>query len=175
MYPDIGTTIEKFVESCSVGADAWRLTGLLTFDGNTTVGTKCTYRWTQAHLESVYNHHFSYGTVVQLCVARNHRRLSAKRYKGVAQVMSRRARKGFMLKFNPDTHWSNAFHRSLNILQLTKGENILFVNRDDAAGFRMDTLTMIKGKEARTAYTDYVNCYLSVILTSNYNFTQTET
>lgn len=46
------------------------------------------------------NHHFSYGTVVQLCVARNRHRLSAKCYKGLAQVTSRRARKGFQLKLN---------------------------------------------------------------------------
>ena len=43
-YPDIGTTIEKFVEECNVGADAWRRIGLLTFDGNVKVGKKCTYK-----------------------------------------------------------------------------------------------------------------------------------
>jgi hypothetical protein len=32
--PGIGKTIEKFVEGCGVGADAWRRTGILTFDGN---------------------------------------------------------------------------------------------------------------------------------------------
>ena len=32
-YPDVGKTVEKFVEHCSVGADAWR-TGFLTFHGN---------------------------------------------------------------------------------------------------------------------------------------------
>ena len=39
----------------------------------------------------VYNQKFSDGTV---CIARNKRRLSAKRYKGLAKVTSRRARKG---------------------------------------------------------------------------------
>ena len=76
---------------------------------------------------------------MQLCAVRNRHRLSAKCYKGVAQVTSRRARKGFVL--NPDTHWSNALYQSLNVLQLTDGSNILFVNRDDASGCRLDTLT----------------------------------
>ena len=182
-YPDIGSTIEKFVESCNVGADAWRRTGLLTFDGNVKVEKKCTYKRIQNHLESVYKHKFSYGTVVQLCVARNRRRLSSSRYKGVAQVTSRRARKGFMLKFNPDTHWSNALYRSLNVLQLTDGSNIMFLNRDDAAGFRLDTLTthhqystpVVRGKETLTTFTDYVNRYPSVIQTTSYNYTGTET
>ena len=33
-FPDIGNEIERFVESRGVGADAWRGTGVLTFDGN---------------------------------------------------------------------------------------------------------------------------------------------
>lgn len=181
--PDIGTTIKTLVENCNVGADAWRRTGLLTFDGNAKVTNKCTYQRIQHHLESVYRRPFSYGTVVQLCVGRNRRRRSAHRYKGVAQVTSRRVRKGFMLKYNPDTHWSNAFYRSLNSLQLTDGENIMFVNRDDASGFRMDTLSthhqysnpVVKGKEILTTYTDYVNRYPSVIQTTSYNFTGTKT
>ena len=76
---------EKFVEECNVGADAWRRTGLLTFDSNVKVGKKCTYKRIQEHLQSVYNRKFSYGTVVQLCAVRNRRCLSAKRYEGVAQ------------------------------------------------------------------------------------------
>lgn len=114
---------------------------------------------------------FSYGSVVQLCVARNRRRAFAKRYKGVAKVTSRRARKGFMLKFNPDAHWSAAFYRNLNYIQYTDGRHILNVNRDDASGFRLDTMTthrlhrtpMVKGSEATTTYTDYVNKYKAVL------------
>ena len=120
--------------------------------------------------------------MVQLCVARNCHRLSSKRYKGVAQVTSHRVRNGFMLKFNPDTHWSNELYRSLNVLQLTDGENIIFLNRDDAAGFRMDTLTthnqysvpVVRGKETINDFTDYVNCYPSVIQRS-YNFMKMKT
>lgn len=36
-YPDIGNTIEEFVKECNVGADAWRRTSMLTFDGNVKV------------------------------------------------------------------------------------------------------------------------------------------
>lgn len=101
-YPDIGTTIENFVQQCNVGADAWRRTGVLTFDGNVKVKKKATYNRIREHLENKYGRHFSYGTVVELCVARNKRRKSSQRYKGVAKVTSRRARKGFILRYNPD-------------------------------------------------------------------------
>ena len=53
--------------------------------------------------------------------------------------MSRRARKGFTLKYNPDAHWSSALYRGLNLIQYTDGENILNINRDDASGFRLDS------------------------------------
>ena len=33
-YPDIGESIENFGQSCNVGADAWRRTVVLMFDGN---------------------------------------------------------------------------------------------------------------------------------------------
>ena len=39
----IGATIEAFVEDHSVGADAWRRTGVLTFDGNANLKNKVTY------------------------------------------------------------------------------------------------------------------------------------
>ena len=71
----------------------------------------------------------------------------------------------------------------MNVLQLTDGSNILFVNRDDASGFRRDTLTthhqfqnpVVKGKETLSTYTDYVNRYPSVLQTTNYNFTASGT
>ena len=40
-FPDIGNEIEHFVEERSVG-DAWRRTGMLTFDGNKAVDQKVT-------------------------------------------------------------------------------------------------------------------------------------
>jgi len=41
--PDIGKSIEAFVQSRNIGADAWHLTGVLTFDGNTKLPQKVTY------------------------------------------------------------------------------------------------------------------------------------
>ena len=93
--PNIGAVVEEFVQKGNVGADAWRRTGVLTFDGNVKLPQKVTYNRIKKHLEEVYNRHFSYGSVVELCVARNQRRRSAKRYKGLAKVTSRCARKGF--------------------------------------------------------------------------------
>lgn len=118
-----------------------------------------------------------------MCVARNKRRCSSKRYKGLAKVTSRRARKGSSIRYNPDSHWSSSFYKGLNQLQFVDGRNILNINRDDATGFRFDTLTTCKqyssptveGKEILTTRTDYVNKYPSVLQTTSYNFTQTET
>ena len=182
-YPDIGTTIEQYVQDCNVGADAWRRTGVLTFDGNIKVQKKATYSRIQQHLDSRYGRTFSYGTVVELCIARNKRRKSSARYKGLAKVTSRRARKGFSLRYNPDAHWSGSFYRGLNDFQFTDGRNILNINRDDASGFRLDTLSTnkqyhslsVSGKDVLTTRTDYVNKYKSVLQTASYNFTATRT
>ena len=140
--PNIGKTIEEFVSSANIGADHWRRTGVLTFDGNTRLPNKVTYYSIQQHLKSVYGRNFAYGTVVQLCVARNRRQCSASRYKGVAKVTTRRARKGFTLRYNPDSHWSNSLYRGLSILQYKDGRDITNLNRDDASGFRLDTLLL---------------------------------
>ena len=67
-YPDIGKTIEQFVQEHNVGADAWRRTGILTFDGNTRLKEKITYEKVRQHLEDTYQRKFSYGTIIQLCV-----------------------------------------------------------------------------------------------------------
>lgn len=179
--PNIGETIETFVQERNVGADAWRRTGVLTFDGNTNLKQKATYESIRQHLEEVYKCKFSFGSVIQLCMPRNKRRSSAKRYMGVARVTSQRARKGFTLKFNPDTHWSSSFYKGLNELQFVDGSNMFIVNRDDASGFRLDTLTtckqyttpVVQGKYILTTRTDYVNKYPSVLQTTSYNFTAT--
>ena len=181
--PDIGKVIESFVSEHNIGADAWRRTGVLTFDGNTRLPKKVTYERIHLHLQDVYKHHFSYGSVVQLCVARNKRRLSAKRYHGAAKVTTRRARKGFTLEYNPDTHWSATFHKGLNSIQLKDGRDLCLVNRDDATGFRLDTLTTckqygtptVKGSEVLTTRMDYVSKYASTLQTASYNFTSTQT
>ena len=57
----------------------------------------------------------------------------------MAKVTTRRARKGFTLRFNPDNHWSGALYRGLNKLQYADGERVVNINRDDAAGFRLTT------------------------------------
>ncbi len=68
--PEIGKTIKEFVKSSGVGADAWRRTGILTFDGNRKLQKKATRAGIeQEHLEQVYQRSFTYGTVVLLCVA----------------------------------------------------------------------------------------------------------
>ena len=112
-FPDIGEKIEAYVSSCNVGADHWRRTGVLTFDGNARLSKKVTYGRIKEHLEEVYKRSFSYGTVVQMCVARNKRHRSSKRYSGVAKVTTRRARKGFNSRYNPDAHWSASFYKGL--------------------------------------------------------------
>lgn len=86
--PDIGKVIEDFVSASNVGADAWRRMGVLTFDGTTRLPQKVTYERIRKHVQ---NRKFSYGTIVQLCVARNKRHLSSQLYKGVAKVTTRRA------------------------------------------------------------------------------------
>ena len=141
---------------------------------------KVTYEKIRQHLKEKYNHNFSYGTVIQLCVPRNRRR-SAKRYKGVAMVTSRRARKGFNLRLNLDDHWSAAFYKGLNQLQYVDGTDMINMNRDDSTGFRLDTLTtctqytspVVQGQEVVTTQTDYVNKHPSVLQTTSYNFSKT--
>ena len=113
-------------------------------------------------------------------MARNKRQCSSKNYKGVAKVTTRRARKGFTLRYNPDKHWSA---KGLNWLQYTDGEDLLNINRDDQSGFRLDTMTthsqhptpMVQGQQSLTTHTDYVNKYPSTLQTTSYNFTQTST
>lgn len=75
--PGIGQAIEEFVKSCGAGADAWRRTGAITFDGNRKLKQKATFKRIKEYLEQKYNRSISYGSVVQLCVARNRRRRSA--------------------------------------------------------------------------------------------------
>ena len=54
--------------------------------GNVNVGQKMLYSRIKDYLEEKYGHKISYGTVVQLCVARNRRNISAKRYKRVRSL-----------------------------------------------------------------------------------------
>lgn len=91
--------------------------------------------------------------------------------------------KGFNLRFNPDSQWSASFYKALNQIQYVDGQNILNINRDDATGFRLDTLTTckqytnptVKGKEILSTRTDYVNKHPSVLQTTSYNISKTGT
>ncbi|CAB3979947.1 Hypothetical predicted protein [Paramuricea clavata] len=47
----IGEVVEEYVRSCRVGADAWRQTGVLTFDGNRKVKKKATFKGIKEYLE----------------------------------------------------------------------------------------------------------------------------
>ena len=101
-HPDIGEVMENIVKAADVGADKWCRTGVYTFTGNRKMEKKMTYKRLQQKLIAHYGEKISYGTVVQLCISRNERKLSRKRYKGVANIKYQRACKGFNLKFNPD-------------------------------------------------------------------------
>lgn len=132
--PDIGQTTENHVKSAGAGAGSWRRTGA----SRLMVIIKCRRNQRLAASKSiwkmVYSSKFAYGTVVELCVATNKRRKPSIRYRGLARVKCRRARKGFTMKYNLDQHWSAAFHRGLDALQLNDGTDILNINRDDQAG-----------------------------------------
>lgn len=182
-YPNLGKDIEEFVHDNRIGADAWRRTGVATFDGNIKTGRRVTYGRIKEHLEKKYGTKFSYGAVVQLSVARNKRRASTKRYWGAAQITSRRARKGFNVKLNPDCHWRAALYRGLDKIQLEDGRDKTIINRDDASGFRLDTTYTHKQHKAvsdisnpeKTTQTDYVNKYSSVLQTTSYMILPTKT
>ena len=63
--PGIGKEIENFVKECGAGADAWRRTGVITFDGNRKV-KKPTFKHVKEHLEEKFQLKIPYGPVVQL-------------------------------------------------------------------------------------------------------------
>ena len=91
-FPNIGSNIEEFVCSRKVSADAWRRTGVLTFDGNAKTGPKVTFKRIQEHLQQKYNTKLGY----ELCVVRNKHRLSANRHTGVARKPITEQEKGLL-------------------------------------------------------------------------------
>lgn len=182
-FPNLGKDIEDFVHENRIGADAWRRTGVATFDGNVKSGPRVTYRRIKEHLERKYQRKFSYGAIVQLSVVRNKRRQSSKRYWGAAQITCRRARKGFNIKLNPDAHWSSSFYKGLDKIQFEDGRDKCIINRDDAAGFRLDTTYTHKqykaisdaSQQEVTTRTDYVNKYASILQVTSYLVPGTKT
>ena len=181
-YPDIGKVIEDFARERRIGADSWRRTGLLTFSGHTKHGPKLTYRRIKAHLEEKYGTKFAYGTVVQLCSVHNKRKLSRKRYWGAAQIVSRRARKGFNVKLNVDAKWSSSMYKILDYVQLRHGLDKVVINRDDAAGFRLDStfthkqhpILQDKSTPELTTRTDFLNRYSSNLQVTSYLLMETQ-
>lgn len=71
--------------------------------------------------------------------------------------------------------------RGLDYIQHTDGSEIINVNRDDASGFGLDTLTTHKQyplpslSESSILTTHYVTRYPSVLQTTLYHFTRTDT
>ena len=66
-------------------------------------------------------------------------------------------------------------------MQYTDRKSIVNINRDDASGFRLDTMTTCKqhatpvvSGQCVTTQTDYVNHYPSTLQTTCYNFTGTD-
>ncbi len=68
-------------------------------------------------------------------------------------------------------------------MQLKDGSNHVVINRDDHAGFRLDTTfthlqiksVALQSQPTLTTHTDFVNSYPSIIQTTSYLFMQTET
>ena len=67
--------------------------------------------------------------------------------------------------------------------QMPGGAEASNANRDDACGYRLDTLArnsqhrslVVDGRQTLTTYTEYVNKYPSILQTTCYNFTKTQT
>ena len=60
--PDIGEVIECFVKESGCGADKWRRTGVMTFDGNVRVNKKVTFERIREHLQ----YHYKKNLVMEL-------------------------------------------------------------------------------------------------------------
>ena len=134
--------MDRIAKEAGIGADRWRRTGVTVLEhGGEKVEKKMSFRRMRQLLQDHYNDkNISYGTVVQLSIARNKRNKSAKHYVAVAFITSRKCQKGFQLRLNPDKHWSTAIYSALDVLQLKDGKGLELANRDDAAAFQLDTI-----------------------------------
>ena len=110
--------MNHYAEQCDVGADKWRRTGQFTFGGELKKDKRLTFKRLQVFLEEHYKEKSSLGTVVKLCAKKHKRRITSRRYKGVAKIQYRRAWKGYTLKQNPDSHWSRAMYKLMIPLQV---------------------------------------------------------
>ena len=89
--------------------------------------------------------------------------------------------KGFSLKFNPHTKWSRSLYKCLDKLQ-RDGKHILLLNREDQAGFWLDSTFTHKSTPSLdvngstvTTHTDFLNKHQTQLQTMSYNFTRTAT
>jgi hypothetical protein len=79
------------------------------------------------------------------------------------------------------SHWSCSFYKALDVLQLHEGRNKVLLNRDDQAGFRLDTTFTDNGRGVlsenveTTTKVDYVNSYSSVLQTTSYQIMESKT
>ena len=112
-FPGIGEALEEIARDSQVGADRWRRTGMLTLEQGGGEGSGKRLTFTRAHqlLVARYGNELSLCSVKRLCQARNVRTRNSGWYLGLAEIVSRRAVKGFALKLNIDDHWSNAFYK----------------------------------------------------------------
>ena len=101
----------------------------------------------------------------------------------MARITCPQERKGVSVKMSPDAHWSNTVYQGLDCLQLKDGRNQFIFNRDDAAGFRLNTTYTHKQHKGiqlidlpdLTTKTDFVNNYSALLQTSSYLFPETGT
>jgi hypothetical protein len=177
-HPDIGHLIEGIVRDAGVGADKWRSTGSLTWERKK-VGQKMTIERLRKEVSNKIGEPISHGTMVELCVPRNVRSRSSSRYKSAANIISKRARKSFDIKINIDEKWSNSLYKSLDAMQLHDHGNVFYMNRDDAAGFRLDTLAtyskfpslMVKEAVDLATRTDLTNKDQFLLQVTSHSFT----
>ena len=95
------------------------------------------------------------------------------------KITCRRLRKGFDLKFNPDSHWSSAFYLGLDVIQYTTSFDKVVLNRDDLSVFRLDSVASsnkcasvcVKSKVPLTTKTNYAQKYSCTLQTTSFNFT----
>lgn len=98
-----------------VGADAWRRTGVATFDGNLKRGPRVTYQRIKELLQERYATKFSYGAIVQLSVVRTKEGdLQKDTGEQPIYIKCKGARKGFNVRLNIDAHWSAAIYKGLD-------------------------------------------------------------
>ena len=106
--PTIGKIIESLVREQEGGVNMWRSNGTLVWDGNKKIDRTLSYR-RLAEAVSAHPDVKSAGvtvsktTVFYLCAPNKERHRSALRHAAVADVKSRRARKGLIVKPNADT------------------------------------------------------------------------